>query len=120
MTDITVKATDDNTGYEIAVMGHAGFNPGNDVVCAAVSTITFTLLQAVLSMEAEGKAYNVFHTRGDGEFILRFNVRGFARRTAYAVIRALVDGYRLIEEQNPNYVAVHGEKSPKQHFTIGL
>lgn len=30
--------------YRMTLRGHAGYNPGNDVVCAGVSSIVFSLL----------------------------------------------------------------------------
>lgn len=42
MTDVRFSAEGDR--YRMTLRGHAGYNPGNDVVCAGVSAIVLSLL----------------------------------------------------------------------------
>lgn len=41
---ITVSAEIDGGSYALSLRGHAGYNPGNDPVCAGVSSLLFALL----------------------------------------------------------------------------
>lgn len=40
MIQVTIKRTDENSIRAFTVTGHANYNPGNDIVCAAVSAVT--------------------------------------------------------------------------------
>lgn len=46
MTQVTIACRD---RYDIDVRGHAGFDPGNDIVCASISTLTYTLVNVAYS-----------------------------------------------------------------------
>lgn len=52
MIEIRVRQDD---GFSIDIKGHAGYKPGNDIVCSAASILTQTLAQKLWEMEAEGK-----------------------------------------------------------------
>jgi uncharacterized protein YsxB (DUF464 family) len=40
---VSVTFSSDDGRYKLRLDGHAGYNPGNDIVCAAVSSIIFAL-----------------------------------------------------------------------------
>ena len=40
-----------NNFYEFHSEGHAGLNPGNDIVCAGVSALSYALLGALLNIQ---------------------------------------------------------------------
>lgn len=42
MTDVRFAFSPER--YRMSLRGHAGYNPGNDIVCAGVSSIVFSLL----------------------------------------------------------------------------
>lgn len=44
---VKIKRYDDNNIYSFAVQGHANYNPGDDIVCAAVSAITIGTVNAL-------------------------------------------------------------------------
>lgn len=46
MTEVLVNVKDND--YKISVKGHAGYNPGNDIVCSAISCLTFAMAQHVI------------------------------------------------------------------------
>ena len=48
---ITVSFSYENGVRELVCSGHAGYDPGNDVVCAAASAITGTLAAVLLKRE---------------------------------------------------------------------
>ncbi|MEE0100341.1 MAG: ribosomal-processing cysteine protease Prp [Acutalibacteraceae bacterium] len=92
---ITISVQKSKKKVQIDVDGHAHYHPGNDIVCAAVSALTFTLMQAVKDHHAEkildcqsGKVHLVI------------------RRTAGidAVTEAIITGYKLIAKNYPKNV----------------
>jgi uncharacterized protein YsxB (DUF464 family) len=72
----------DNT-YELSITGHAGYSThGNDIVCAGVSAITFTLLgfldnhmddiESISAQTESGRAHVV--CKGGGKTALAFDM----------------------------------------------
>lgn len=55
---IAVKITRKDGQYRAVSSGHADYNPGNDIVCASVSTIMFTLMGAVENLTDAGLRHN--------------------------------------------------------------
>lgn len=50
---IQVTAQRDGADYELTMTGHANYKPGNDIVCAAMSAITYTLLGTLDNLDVE-------------------------------------------------------------------
>lgn len=51
MIKVLIKSNDNNI-YEIVIKGHANYNDyGNDIVCAAVSTMTISTVNAINSLD---------------------------------------------------------------------
>lgn len=48
MTAIRISSNAQGNSFEVTLSGHADYNPGNDIVCAGISTITYTLLNYLL------------------------------------------------------------------------
>lgn len=49
-----VKISDSQWKTEIEIKGHAGYNPNNDIVCAAISNTAYMLLNYLLDYEYMG------------------------------------------------------------------
>lgn len=98
--------------FEITVNGHAGYNPGGpDIVCAACSTLTYTLLQAVLALEASGGMREIASSGADfhigkqgGSFYLGATVTDWALPRMETVVRVIADGFALLEQAYPAHV----------------
>lgn len=55
MTEISFKKNEDGS-FEYVAQGHSGYaEPGEDIICAAVSILSYTLAQIVSVMEINGK-----------------------------------------------------------------
>lgn len=99
MTRARVLIGEDN--YSIIVKGHAGFNPGNDIVCAAVSTLMYTLLQCMI---AENDAGNLeeFHSYLDerGGY-MRLRVKPKAETAGYVdtMFSTISTGFALVSKK---------------------
>lgn len=92
---ITITVQKSKKKIKINVDGHAHYHPGNDIVCAAVSALTFTLMQAVKDHNAEktlecqsGKVHMVIHRTASVD----------------AVTEAIIEGYNLISKNYPQNV----------------
>ena len=107
--------------FTVVVFGHAGYNTeGPDIVCAACSTLTCTLLQSILALEAEGllRAFPKDGVRahflaGDGDFGLSFWTSVQAREKAETVVQVIISGFALLQEKYPDFVNLsvkNGEK----------
>ncbi|HKM28318.1 MAG TPA: ribosomal-processing cysteine protease Prp [Anaerovoracaceae bacterium] len=98
----TIICENDMRKYTIMIDGHSGYNPGNDIVCASCSILTYTLLNALANMDTEefdSKEY-------DGGFVI--GVKG-TRETwpeVKTVIETIMLGYELLQEQYPANVSV--------------
>ena len=46
---IKIESSEKNGTYRIEMQGHAGFNPGNDIVCSAASMLIQTLHCSILN-----------------------------------------------------------------------
>jgi len=87
------------SSYDIQIDGHAGFNPGNDIVCAACSMLAFSLLQYVMGLAAEGKAQIQEATNGDGKYRLRFS-----SANAEEAVKVIAGGFMLLSSEYPHNV----------------
>lgn len=89
---------------EIEITGHAGFNPGNDIVCASCSILTFTLLQTIKEMEIDNDVTINEERDEDGYFFLRFKYVPGVKSEIETVLRVIENGFALLEEHYPDNV----------------
>lgn len=93
--------------FRVQIYGHAGFNPGNDPVCAAASMLAYTLLQCVI---AEDDAGNLASFKNEidekaGTFHLRVSVKpDFVNKVA-VMIGTIAAGFSILAHQYPKHVA---------------
>lgn len=87
-----------------ATNGHAGYNPGNDVVCAAVSAIMWTLAGAVENLTDGGRK---IIRCDDGYMDVRYLPAGGRDiETADVIFDAAHIGLLQIEKKHPAHVRV--------------
>ena len=99
MTDIRWYWENDEFG--ICAEGHAEYNPGNDIVCSAISCLLQTLY-AGLEMQCFTP---VEHRQESGKFILNGSVYGYRERVV-ALFDSVLYGLELIAEQYPDNVRI--------------
>ena len=100
---IMINVTYDNGGAvrEFACAGHAGYDPGNDVVCAAASALCGALTATLLKHDEE--FFSLFVEERDGE--CRITCAGAAAAPYFEL--ALV-GLTKLAEAFPDNVRVSG------------
>ena len=94
--------------FRVTVKGHAGTAPkGEDLVCAAVSALTYTLAANARNLCEIGASDNFVCKLGSGDAEVSFRPKARARSTCGLVMRAVCAGFSLIAEKYPE--AVHYE-----------
>lgn len=107
---VTVKIRDDRKRHRttLRMQGHAGADTeGKDLVCAAVSTLAYTLAQTMMCLYADGKLLHEPALRlekGDVLVEVHPTTDGYAEVLyAFYVIRV---GLALLAKTYPEYVRV--------------
>lgn len=98
---ITVRLTKSKNKYILEANGHAGYDPGHDIVCAAVSMLTYTLASRLLELGeninkddlADGHARIVIRKRGEN----------------LAVLKTVWCGFESLADEYPDYVQIDGK-----------
>lgn len=100
MTNIICE--EDQGRYTIIVDGHSDYNPGNDIVCASCSILTYTLLNKLANMQTE-----VFDAKEYEEgFVISVKGTSETWPTVKTTIETIMLGYELLQEQYPANVSV--------------
>ena len=98
MIDITVQPD------KITVSGHAGYaEPGKDIVCAAISTLTQVLIASVEELTAA----KIYHAVNSGYTVI--DIKESTER-AQVLIDSFLLGCEIVAENYPDYVRVLGGK----------
>lgn len=110
MTQATIRCK--GTQTDIKIKGHAGYNPGNDIVCASISALIYAYINYMkdicsgdvcsrLSVKDEPGDIEVWH-------------QGFRyREQKGAALNMLITGLRMIEERYPDYISVEADDDIK-------
>ena len=78
---------------------------GNDIVCSAVSTLTYTLAKAVEGMyERDELNEDITVTLENGEAEISISPRFAFRKEARLIFDTICDGYELIARDYPQHV----------------
>lgn len=97
---IRVTAEQSDGIYRLVVEGHAGYNPGNDIVCAGVSAIVHTLAEWMKRHEPSARV-----RQESGRAVVTARCESEAAR---AVFEAAVEGLREMGQRYGEWVTVEG------------
>lgn len=100
----TAKLYNDKHVTILEIKGHADFNPGNDVVCAAISAVTYNLINVVREFVQEGKADILELTEESGH--IRFDFKMESVRPLEIITNYALTGLEMIAEQYPEHLEV--------------
>lgn len=99
MTKIEIK--DKDGVFDMSVEGHSGYAPaGTDIVCAGISTLTFTLFERIKKLP---QIRNLSYVASDGKFHLTFR-HPLENAELEAIISTIVTGYQMLSEEYPENV----------------
>lgn len=91
---------------QLVCCGHADFSvQGRDIVCAGVSSLCFTLLRAVKSLEQQGKARTEDLAVRSGFFCLRIRFEQAAQTECETVYRTVFGGLCALQDAYPDHVS---------------
>lgn len=105
MTLLTIH--DDVGIVHIDVEGHAGFNPGNDVVCASISTLVYTMVNILQDMHEREQIEELTIVEEPGNFHIRFKKDNQYKYQWNATRDFFLTGMEMIEEYYPEYLEVN-------------
>lgn len=106
MTNITINKL--NSEYELIVKGHSGYaEHGKDIVCASISTLTFTWINQLREFERSCLAKITYFDAGDGKIVLKFESSKEEVKWSFETI---ITGYLMISENfSQNLCVTRGE-----------
>lgn len=110
---IEISIIRDKQGYirEFTVLGHAGAGEsGNDIVCAAVSAIAYTALNALEEIAGIKNCYTI--KDGYIKCSLPINISDDKKKTAKIIMDTIAVGFKQIEytDEYKSYVSVLEEE----------
>jgi len=86
-------------GYGIAIKGHANYAPhGQDIVCASISVLFQTLVEAIDTLTLDYIEYHV--EPGDARIVFKRE----PTRESQLLVDSFLIGFENIAEQYPKYV----------------
>ena len=97
----------DPESFRMEIRGHAGAAPaGQDLVCAAISALSYTLINAAMSCEDFGGHVLM----NDGEALIRVECcpEDGAEERCREMFRTIWCGLATIEESYPDYITLTG------------
>ena len=103
------RITYDRLELKVTIEGHANHDEiGKDIVCAGISSLTYTLAMYVDKLNSFGKTLFAPNIRlGDGNVEISVVVKGGYEHEARRVFDAICDGYELIANTYPDNVQYH-------------
>lgn len=101
---IEVIITREANEFRATTSGHADYNPGNDIVCAAVSALMYTLKGSVRNILRGGrKKYKFKDGTCDVRYVANSKENGFV---ASVIFSTVIVGMMQIQKTYPGHVAV--------------
>lgn len=93
--------------FLMIIEGHSGFGAvGEDIVCAGVSTLAYTLLNTILNEEASGTVKLIRKIIRDGYMCLEVEFADYAQARVKGIFDVCITGFVMLEESYPQYIAV--------------
>ncbi len=108
MIEITLAKDDGERRLSLTVKGHAGCGEkGRDIVCAAVSILTYTLAKNVDTARERGERLDASIRLAEGDaHVLCTAGDSDAYRALLRVFRVIEEGYALLAESYPHHVTL--------------
>lgn len=112
---IEISVYNQGCEVEIEMVGHAGYNPGNDIVCAAASMLGQTFAQNLLDMGYRRELCTMRMDPLDKGQVLAY---GKANGTVSAIrletmADTVITGFKLLAEEFPEHIKLQERASPK-------
>ncbi|GEM_PF-421999 len=100
---ITVSIEEKQDGRSLTIKGHAGFFPGNDIVCAGVSALVNTLGLRVRKEAGSGALAGFYVRLNSGDSTVWYCGEN---RILNEIFQTIADGLQGIAENYPDYIKI--------------
>lgn len=99
---IQIKVKKENTLYQaICIKGHSGYDiSGKDIVCAGVSSIVITSINAIMRMDEKAISYN------QAEGLIEINIKKHTKEVDI-LMENMMDLLKELQEQYSNYIKIY-------------
>jgi len=94
-----------NNFYEFHSEGHSGLNPGNDIVCAGVSALSYALLGTLKNIQNLSVEHNI--QDGNMSIEIKSSENKAVHAIANTVFTTVYIGLKQLEISYPNHVKVN-------------
>lgn len=92
-------------GISLSMTGHADYNPGNDIVCSAISALAYTLA-GTLEHKRNLNDFELQHAENDGDFICRVSKMAIYTEKIKTIFETIYIGLKQIENQYPEHINI--------------
>lgn len=93
---VRIELKEDGGAYELTAKGHADYAPsGNDIVCASVSILIFTLIETI--DEADLLEPSVVAVK-KGDTLVRVRPNSAAKGKIHAVFKVISTGFEILQK----------------------
>ena len=99
---ITITYDIKSNRYCINVNGHAGYNPGNDIVCSACSMLTLTLAETIRARKYKHK-YDI----ASGSTRITVYSNNDNNTSIESMFDMAIRGYKMLAREYPNNVRLN-------------
>lgn len=106
MTNIKIRSKDNV--YVLVVEGHAGYNPGNDIVCSAISALVYTYVCGAKNIE--GVDFITERMNPGDVRVVMTTMTDDARMALDVLYQTFLCGFLMLQENYSKNVIVVGEK----------
>lgn len=100
---ITITVEKNKGKYTLTAKGHAGYCPGNDIVCAAVSALLQTLAQRVMKEFSAGRLVSENIRLESGDSKIKYTG---SNRIMDEIADTIEDGLNGIQESFPEHLKI--------------
>lgn len=106
MTKIEINTNGDE--FELIVDGHSGYAEyGKDIVCASISTLTFTWINQIREFERQNLTQITQFDMEDGKILLKFKT---SKSEVLSALETIITGFLMLEEKfSSNLRVTRGE-----------
>lgn len=99
-----IEYASDGQRVKLSLKGHAEYASKDDIVCAAVSTLTYTLINFLDDRITEGKIKDLGYYEAPGDIEIEFEIVDYPEWPQ--ICEFILTGYEMISEHYPDNVTV--------------
>lgn len=102
MVNVHIKTAKD--GFTATLKGHAEYNPGNDIVCSAISTLSGTLASACANV----KGAHIYYNDYPGDQTIRvWGVTVWRQREEVkTILKTVLTGLKQVQQEYPKNIFI--------------